>query len=105
MATNVMKPKVDIIESTPDMVWESNGKRIIDLEDEVFNKVFFTINDYNYNIQLVGDGEKAVRPADPILDEKEFQGWFLDAACQNAFSFDTLINEDTTLYSKWIDVN
>ena len=43
-------------------------------------------------------GQKAVKPADPTLDNATFQGWYLDGT---AFSFDTVIDRSVTLKALW----
>lgn len=101
MATRILDPKVDRLESTPDMAWESNEGRLNDLEDEVFVKVVFMSNDIVYNTQLVVPNEKAVQPADPALDGYVFSGWYEEDTFETEFDFDTAITEDTTIYAKW----
>lgn len=101
----IIGPKMDKIESTPDMAWESDGSKIIKLEDEIFNKVVFMIDDYAYTTQLVADGGTAVEPAEPKLDGKAFDGWYSDSEYTTEFDFDTVINADTTLYSKWVELD
>ncbi len=51
--------------------------------------------------QTVKSGEKVTRPANPKADGYRFDGWYNEAACTSAFSFDTLIESNTTIYAKW----
>ena len=51
--------------------------------------------------QTVGEGDKAVKPADPVRDGYEFGGWYSDAAFTTAFDFDSAITGDITIYAKW----
>ena len=42
-----------------------------------------------------------------VLENREknaFQGWYLEAACTNAFNFQTVLDSDITLYAKWIQI-
>lgn len=64
--------------------------------------------DYNYSgsnnpaPQKVKSGEKATKlTVDPTRKSYAFEGWFADAACRTAFSFDTAITAATTVYAKW----
>ena len=35
----------------------------------------------------------------------KFGGWYYDAACTQLFSFDGIINNDTNIYAKWIEIS
>lgn len=49
-------------------------------------------------------GNKITRPADPTETGFAFGGWYKEAACTNAWSFDTdTVTENTTLYAKWTE--
>lgn len=37
-------------------------------------------------------------------DKNQFAGWYLEAACTNAFDFTTVLTEDITLYAKWVQI-
>lgn len=52
--------------------------------------------------QKVKEGEKAVWPSDPIRDGYRFAGWYIDSHLSKAYNFDSPINNDITLYTKWI---
>lgn len=41
------------------------------------------------------------KPADPTRNGYEFQGWYKEKACTNAWDFTKPITEDKTLYAKW----
>ncbi len=51
--------------------------------------------------QTVLEGGKATRPANPILAEYEFKGWFKNLADENPYDFNTLLEDDLTLIAKW----
>ena len=52
---------------------------------------------------IVNPGEKATRPANPVLGGYTFGGWFKDEECTDVWDFDTdVLNNDVTLYAKWI---
>ena len=56
--------------------------------------------------QQVEKGKLATRPEDPTKADNSFLGWYKESACENDFDFDTeAINEDKTLYAKWVDSN
>ena len=47
-------------------------------------------------------GSPVEKPADPEREGYTFSGWYTDADCQNAFSFETeKPAAETTLYAKW----
>ena len=52
--------------------------------------------------QKVNEGEKAVRPEEPVREGYLFDGWFRDEACTQAWDFDAdTVTEDITLYAGW----
>lgn len=51
--------------------------------------------------QTVLDGDRAVKPADPVKGDNAFGGWYEDAAFVKSFDFGTPIIDDITLYAKW----
>ena len=54
--------------------------------------------------QLLKSKTTLTRPADPVREGYEFKGWYKEAACTNAWNFDTdKVSADTTLYAKWED--
>lgn len=47
-------------------------------------------------------GSKVTKPADPTAPGYRFDGWYKEAACTNAWRFDTdTVQTDMTLYAKW----
>ena len=52
--------------------------------------------------QVVADGAKATRPADPTRDGFVFAGWYADADLKSPYDFSTSVSEDLTLYAKWV---
>lgn len=57
------------------------------------------------NAVTVKEGEKATRPTDPTKQDKNFGGWYTDAACSdgNEYNFDAAVTGNITLYAKWTD--
>lgn len=50
----------------------------------------------------LASGSKVTKPADPTADGYRFDGWYKEAACVNAWRFDTdTVQADLTLYAKW----
>lgn len=51
--------------------------------------------------QLVRNGQKASKPADPVYEGYKFVGWYKDEAAITPFSFDTTITANWKLYAGW----
>ena len=51
--------------------------------------------------QTVESGKTATEPAVPSKNGFVFIGWYSDTGLESAFSFDTAITGDITLYAKW----
>ncbi len=68
--------------------------------------VQFTVAFSGANIAAlkVNEGEKAIKPADPVKSGYTFGGWYTDSACTQAFDFNTVINSYTILYAKWTEI-
>lgn len=47
-------------------------------------------------------GNKVAKPADPAKAENVFGGWYQDSEYLAEFDFDAAIDDDTTIYAKWI---
>lgn len=48
-------------------------------------------------------GSTIARPADPTAQGYRFDGWYRDAACTEAWNFDTdIVQSSMTLYAKWL---
>ena len=48
--------------------------------------------------QTIAKGGKATKPANPTMDGYTFVNWYLDG---KVYDFNTLVNEDITLYAQW----
>lgn len=75
-------------------------KVIINIDN---HKVGFDLNDHGNQIdpQIIEDGERAKKPADPEAEGYTFEGWYKEAACKNPIDFYDVITEDLTCYAKW----
>lgn len=71
-----------------------------------------TANLYSVNFDSTGGSEVAAqtleengvetRPADPVRDGYNFEGWYTEAECINAYDFNSQITGDITLFAKWV---
>lgn len=52
--------------------------------------------------QVVADGAKATKPADPTRDGFVFAGWYADADLKSPYDFSTSVSKDLALYAKWV---
>ncbi len=53
------------------------------------------------NDEEVAVGSKATKPDDPTRTNCTFEGWYADAACTQAYDFDSEVTADITLFAKW----
>lgn len=97
-----------------EIVWKGNLGTVLGVSAaKLYRDTLFTVT-YDYQgsntdtkgntkaTQTVSYGDKAVSIA-PVLEGKQQMvvGWYQDAACTNAFNFDTLITANRTLFAKW----
>ena len=50
----------------------------------------------------VASGEKLVLPTEPTKEGYKFSGWFTDTDCTAAYDVNAAVENDFTLYAKWI---
>lgn len=62
--------------------------------------VTYVLNGASYSSAQVVHGAKTENVAITVGTGKEFSGWFTDAACTQAYNFDTAVTADVTLYGK-----
>lgn len=57
-----------------------------------------------FDTSVVKKGNTVGVPAEPTNDGYSFGGWYTDVNCTNekAYDFNTPVNEDITLYAKWL---
>lgn len=55
-----------------------------------------------YDTSVVKKGNTVGVPAEPTNDGYSFGGWYTDVNCTTAYDFNTSVNEDITLYAKWL---
>lgn len=53
------------------------------------------------DISDVAVGDKISAPTSPTAEGYTFGGWYTDAACTNEYDFNSIVNEDITLYANW----
>ena len=58
-------------------------------------------NNIIYLTIQVGEGDKVEKPADPVRARYEFQGWYLEEACENVYDFNQEITGNLRLFAKW----
>jgi len=75
----------------------------------VYTQTFVLTIDYNYEgiddlLQDVVKGAKATKPSDPTRDGYIFDNWYQDANLTVLFDFNAAINQNTTIYVKWLEI-
>lgn len=51
--------------------------------------------------QLHSEGSKGIKPNDPIKNQFNFVGWYIDQTFTSLFDFETLLYTNTVVYAKW----
>ena len=65
--------------------------------------VIYKLNNGQADVyEYVSEGSPLNEPADPVRDQYDFNGWYLDADCTQAYTFGQAIDEDLTLYAGWV---
>ena len=81
---------------------EDNDDKKTTTTPDVFVVKFETNGGNEISPQMVNEGEKAMKPADPEKARNTFDGWYTEAGLVNEWDFNTPITEDITLYAGWI---
>ena len=79
----------------------SGGKSSKDYK-EYYTVKFKTDDASKADKQKIEKNGYASEPDDPIKEGYEFAGWYYDEKYEKAYSFETKVTEDITLYAKWI---
>ena len=71
---------------------------------EIVNTVMFNTQDGRELVQqIVKQGDKVIKPNDPVRTGYIFAGWYKEMDCVTLWRFDDeTVTEDITLYAKWI---
>ena len=85
------------------MIQEGVNTLSLKMKKSAFTVTFDTNGGTVVAQQLVTKGEKASEPTAPTREGYGFAGWYSDSDLTSAFSFDTAITTDTTLYAKWTE--
>ena len=67
-----------------------------------YNVIFNTNGGSLIGSLKVPENTKITKPTEPIKDGYIFGGWYLDSNFTTFYDFDSLVNENLTLYAKWI---
>lgn len=65
-------------------------------------KVLFVTDEATFEEVIVLDGQDIMMIEDPIMEHHQFMGWYLDEEWTSQFNSNSAINEDTTLYAKFV---
>jgi len=77
------------------------------------NTTYYFSDDYTVKFSMQGhgtapetqyiiNGNKAIKPVEPLLEGYSFDGWYKEPSYKNEWDFDKeIITADTTIYAKW----
>lgn len=89
-------------DSTPGSAYSKPNPGNSDSAQAVTYQVVFMIDsEFSSAVQTVVKGNKANKPADPSKEGYLFVGWYTDSSLTTPFTFDTIIESDTTVFAKW----
>ena len=74
-------------------------------EATTYTVTFSTNGGTTVTSQKIESGKTATEPTAPTKDGYTFAGWFTDSGLTAAFTFNTAIKSDITLYAKWIEAS
>ena len=77
------------------------GKNKNGIPDGYYEVLFDTKGGTAIEHQVIKDGAKATKPADPTNPGQIFTGWYWDFEAATPFDFDTPITSTTTIYAGW----
>ncbi len=82
---------------------EGGEKPPVTPEAKTYTVTFDTQGGNSLPQQGVKEGEKAQQPEAPVKDNYEFDGWYQDSDCTQAFDFGKALDGNVTVYAKWKD--
>lgn len=102
--------KFNLGDTYSDVTIYTDGKKVWaskTTSDTNKKKVMFNLSNGNWPIpvQLVENGGKATKPANPTKNNNTFQGWYKNPELTQAYTWSDPVNEDITLYAKWTYTN
>lgn len=62
---------------------------------------FISYDDVVYQTTTVKVGETLTKPSDPTREDYEFVNWYTDSLCTTLYDFDTIVEDNFTLYAGW----
>lgn len=77
------------------------GKKKDAIPDGYYEVIFNTKGGTEIEHQVVKDGSKATKPADPTNPGQIFTGWYWDFEAATPFDFETPITSTTTIFAGW----
>ena len=69
----------------------------VDINGELYEHVVYLLDGQTYREEDVLEGEKIIKPADPI---ENFGGWFTDPKYTNLYNYNNPVTKDLILYGK-----
>lgn len=95
--------------------WSKDGNATFDFNTSIYADTtlyaVWEVNRYNITFnsnggsavasQQIGYGGSVTKPEDPTKEGYTFSGWYTDQLFKNAYSFNTSVSSNLTLYAKW----
>lgn len=76
--------------------------KFVEADSVITHTVTFKADSETTYDVVVKEGNTVVKPENPIKEGYVFDGWYKDVNCTTAYDFNTPVNEDITLYAKWL---
>ncbi|MDR1795270.1 MAG: InlB B-repeat-containing protein [Erysipelotrichaceae bacterium] len=79
------------------------AKWVNDETDIEYLIIFNSNGGSSVNSQMVKKGNLVTKPLDPLKPNKYFSGWYSDSSLNTKYDFNTPVEDDMTLYAKWVN--
>ena len=90
-----------ICDAAGNLYYTNDSGNLFCIKSQSHRVVFDSQGGSSVDGQTPADGSVLKVPSNPARAGYVFDGWYVDAACTQAYDFDTPVTADFTLYAKW----